>query len=376
MKKYFSFFRMLLLSAIIMHVEAFAQDFYTGKVGVTLSGAGRIRVFSDSLITKQIERTSVIVGTGSETVFTYNEDADNLIPVVNVTSPQFSDFEMVGTANNSYSLLPPNVTSRANVYGWSDGSYILVKYTITNDEPFDINAFVGMETIAEIDGSAGLETVQFYPFENIVSFYRVPSSHYAGCKILSSNFYSSRTFDWSADYDTSDSFLYSLLTSGTIDTIFEAQGDGAVAIYNQSSISIASGDSTTFWMAISVGQDETGMLENMDEAVSKYQLITEVKDENHHTPSEYFLSQNYPNPFNPSTTIRFGLNQDDYVSLIIFNVLGQEVATLLNEFQSTGYHNVIWNGTDNSGNQVTSGIYFYRLSTGNFVEVKKMLLTK
>ncbi|HMU43514.1 MAG TPA: T9SS type A sorting domain-containing protein [Ignavibacteriaceae bacterium] len=371
MKIYFSFFRMLLLSAIIMHVEVFAQDFFTGKVGVTLSGAGRIRVFSDSLITKQIERTSVIVGTGSETVFTYNEDADNLIPVVNVTSPQFSEFEMVGTANNSYSLLPPNVTSRANVYGWVDGSYILVKYTITNDESFDINAFIGMETIAEIDGSAGLETVQFYPFENIVSFYRAPSSHYTGCKILSSNFFSSRTFDWSADYDTSDSFLYSLLTSGTIDTIFEAQGDGAVAIYNQNSVSIASGDSTTFWMAISVGQDETGMLENMDEAVSKYQLITEVKDENHHTQSEYFLSQNYPNPFNPSTTISFSIPSQEKVKLQVFNALGQEVALLLDKEISAGSYNYTF---DASG--LTSGIYFYTLSTGTNSITKKMILIK
>lgn len=93
-------------------------------------------------------------------------------------------------------------------------------------------------------------------------------------------------------------------------------------------------------------------------------------------PESVLLESNYPNPFNPSTTIRFGLSQDDNVSLKIFNALGQEVATLVNEFRNAGYHDVVWNGTDNSGNQVTSGIYFYRLSTGSFVEVKKMLLTK
>lgn len=93
-------------------------------------------------------------------------------------------------------------------------------------------------------------------------------------------------------------------------------------------------------------------------------------------PETAVLESNYPNPFNPSTTIRFGLNQDNYVSLKIYNALGQEVATLVNEFRNAGYHDVVWNGTDNSGNQVTSGIYFYRLNTGNFVEVKKMLLTK
>lgn len=61
---------------------------------------------------------------------------------------------------------------------------------------------------------------------------------------------------------------------------------------------------------------------------------------------------------------------------MIYNALGQEVTTLVNAQQTKGFHSVVWNGRDNSGNQVTSGIYFYRMITGNFVEVKKMLLNK
>ena len=124
-------------------------------------------------------------------------------------------------------------------------------------------------------------------------------------------------------------------------------------------------------MAISVGQDETGMLENMDEAVSKYQLITEVKDENHHTQSEYFLSQNYPNPFNPSTTISFSIPSQEKVKLQVFNALGQEVALLLDKEISAGSYNYTF---DASG--LTSGIYFYTLSTGTNSITKKMILIK
>ncbi len=93
-------------------------------------------------------------------------------------------------------------------------------------------------------------------------------------------------------------------------------------------------------------------------------------------PDKMMLVANYPNPFNPSTTISYGLNEDANVSIMIYNALGQEVTTLVNAQQTKGFHSVVWNGRDNSGNQVTSGIYFYRMITGNFVEVKKMLLNK
>ncbi|MBK6915345.1 MAG: T9SS type A sorting domain-containing protein [Ignavibacteriales bacterium] len=93
-------------------------------------------------------------------------------------------------------------------------------------------------------------------------------------------------------------------------------------------------------------------------------------------PLEFKLLQNYPNPFNPSTSISYGLNEDADVSIIIYNALGLEIATLVNNSLPKGFHSVVWNGTDNSGNQVTSGIYFYRMVTGSFVETKKMILLK
>jgi hypothetical protein len=94
------------------------------------------------------------------------------------------------------------------------------------------------------------------------------------------------------------------------------------------------------------------------------------------TPAETALQGNYPNPFNPSTTISYGLSQDSWVSLRVYNSLGQEVATLVNQFQHAGTKSAVWNGRNNSGATVASGIYIYRLTTDNVVLSEKMLFMK
>jgi hypothetical protein len=94
-------------------------------------------------------------------------------------------------------------------------------------------------------------------------------------------------------------------------------------------------------------------------------------------PTHYEISQNFPNPFNPVTTIRYGLPQAGRVSLKIYNLLGEEVAMLVNEEQkAAGYHVAIWNGKDGSGNAVASGVYVYRLHAENFSSSRKLALVK
>jgi choice-of-anchor B domain-containing protein len=88
-------------------------------------------------------------------------------------------------------------------------------------------------------------------------------------------------------------------------------------------------------------------------------------------PQAISLSQNYPNPFNPETKISFTLSKEENVTLIIFNLVGEEIATLLNGIQPKGSFEVVWNASE-----YTSGIYLYRLTIGNTTETKKMLLTK
>jgi|GEM_PF-2017197 len=93
-------------------------------------------------------------------------------------------------------------------------------------------------------------------------------------------------------------------------------------------------------------------------------------------PSQFDLSQNYPNPFNPTTNIKYQLAADQKVSLVVYDMLGQKVASIVNGVQEAGYYTVQWNGTNDFGQRVSSGVYIFRLVAGDFVSVKKMNLLK
>ncbi len=93
-------------------------------------------------------------------------------------------------------------------------------------------------------------------------------------------------------------------------------------------------------------------------------------------PTTFAVSQNYPNPFNPTTTIKYQLPKASDVNLVIYNVLGQKVRTLLNKKIDAGYHEMVWDGLNDIGAQVATGIYIYRFEAGDFKQVKKMILMK
>jgi len=93
-------------------------------------------------------------------------------------------------------------------------------------------------------------------------------------------------------------------------------------------------------------------------------------------PAVTALKGNYPNPFNPSTTIAFDLAQDGVVSIDIYNVKGQRVRSLINNDYKAGRYTVVWNGDDNNGRNVGSGVYFYRMTSGHYTKTQKMLLMK
>nr|MBP6673465.1 T9SS type A sorting domain-containing protein [Bacteroidota bacterium] len=93
-------------------------------------------------------------------------------------------------------------------------------------------------------------------------------------------------------------------------------------------------------------------------------------------PLEYSLSQNFPNPFNPSTTISYSLSHSGVTTVEIFNILGQKIKTLINEFQPIGRYSVQWDGRDNNQGSVSSGVYYYRVRCNEFSSVKKMTFIK
>lgn len=93
------------------------------------------------------------------------------------------------------------------------------------------------------------------------------------------------------------------------------------------------------------------------------------------TPTEYSMKQNYPNPFNPSTIISYDLPYDNFVSIVVYDISGKEVANLINEFKTAGRYSVSFSATG-VGSNLSSGIYFYRIKAGNYIQTRKMLLLK
>jgi hypothetical protein len=100
------------------------------------------------------------------------------------------------------------------------------------------------------------------------------------------------------------------------------------------------------------------------------------KEDNKVLPKDFTLHQNYPNPFNPTTDISFTLNKESEVTLTIFNMLGQQVKELTSGLKPAGNYTLQWNGSDNMGARVSSGIYLYTLNDGSRSHTKKMVLMK
>ena len=93
-------------------------------------------------------------------------------------------------------------------------------------------------------------------------------------------------------------------------------------------------------------------------------------------PDEFSISQNQPNPFNPETTIRYRSHKAVHVNLEIYNLLGHKIRTMVNEFQEAGNYEVVWDGRDDTGKNVSNGVYIYKIQAGGFSEIKKMLFVK
>jgi subtilisin family serine protease len=142
-------------------------------------------------------------------------------------------------------------------------------------------------------------------------------------------------------------------------------------------------DSIKVAFAVVMGDSLAELLNNARAAKIKYQdLATEVKDDLTQKPSEFWLGQNYPNPFNSNTVISYSVPEEnpsshsEKIYLKVYNILGQEVKTLVDETKPIGKYQIIWDGSDELGRKVPSGIYLYRLQIGEKSFSKKMVLLK
>ncbi len=148
--------------------------------------------------------------------------------------------------------------------------------------------------------------------------------------------------------------------------------------------SMAAGDTQDVWYAIigargSSHDNAVVVLKDMAASVrSAFDnlLIVGIREGSVPRPGDVVLTQNYPNPFNSSTMISYQLSMNAKAELRIYNLLGQEVRTLVNGHQNAGVHEATWDGLDNFGRALASGVYVYRLEEGGQVRTRKLVLLK
>ncbi|SVE29219.1 uncharacterized protein METZ01_LOCUS482073, partial [marine metagenome] len=132
------------------------------------------------------------------------------------------------------------------------------------------------------------------------------------------------------------------------------------------------------WNDFPDGHELCAAMGNQDLLLEKFFAYEElmVDDPKSLLSYQYTLHSPYPNPFNPVTTLRYDLPEQTHVNITIYDMLGREVKTLVNQTQDAGYRSVIWDATNDYGKPVSAGIYLYQIQAGEYMQTKKMVLLK
>lgn len=352
---------------LLFVVDCFSQVTYsTGAMNVYVGTYGKIRLFTPDGI-RHLQRATILVGTSPTSVFDHELDAEVVDPTVLVATPLSSDYETYGAYNNSFSGAPPAVMVKLNAYGWNNAAYTVVKYIVKNNEASVINASIGLEILPELNQEYGFDTITYNNEQGVIRFHRGPQEN-MGIKLLSASLSSLYSFEWYDLYQV-DSDFWTWMNMGSVQPVYVSPTlDGPVSITSQAPVTIAPGESFTVFYALALGSDEQTMLANISAATQKYQVLTTSVKENQVSNTGF---NNSPNPFKSSTTISYQLPAAGFVSLKIYDALGNEKATLVNSKQAGGSHTVDFNAKD-----LSSGVYSYRLRFNDQVISNKMLLIK
>lgn len=331
--------------------------------------------------------------------------------------------------------MPIGLDIRQTSYSYSDpanSGYVILKLEITNNSGTQLdNLLVGMYQdwdVFQFDKNTGkvvFDTLTVpglnndFPFEAefVYQWDSTNAAAYLGAVPLSQNFFrASRIVDncrenfpppgfppncvpladgytEAAKYDymvnrRADSSFADPFGAGDKSIVVGLGGGTPGGLHPDPGFTVPAGGTITVGIAMVGGNDTTDFLENGKAAIRKWvelgndmivldSVIVGIDDEPlSEIPSEFVLLQNYPNPFNPVTTIQYTLKDPADVELKIYNLLGQEVRILVNQRQSAGYKAVLWDGTDEAGEKVSSGIYIYKIEANGFVQSRKMILLK
>jgi len=369
----------LLLSADISSAQVSAG---TGLLGFNLSNYGRVRVSAGPFVTanREVDRMSFVVAQSDNAVYDYTNDAGTTDYLAQLISIAGVDSAAEVLTDNSFSALPPKVKVRTTVMAWPNQKYIIVRYRVIADTAALGSLYMGAVIIPKVGLVYGGETIKYSGAKKVTSFFREGEASYWGVKVLSPNALGVTMLDWdtysldpAADAATDSMRNAMVKNTGYKDSLLVSGSNGSIYSVNVGKSAFNNvGDSVTFFYAVGYGTTESEMFTAIDSATAKYpKIATSVRTNEIVTPKGFVLEQNFPNPFNPSTQIKFSVGHSSFVTVKVFDALGREIRTLVNQQLETGSYSATL-----SAENLSSGMYYYTLQSGNFKETKKMILMK
>ncbi len=305
----------------------------------------------------------------------------DFLPVVNLSS------DWIGQDNGSHrsatfsdpglaASVPIEISQETISFpNMDDNGLIIIKYYLKNNSLSDLNEF-HFGLLVDFDLGSTPDNVALQNDLDMIYQYNGtdPLAGVVGLKNIT-GFKAIENKTGKTGFDNSQLFG---LISGIPDAIESNTASDWLFMVSTGPLSIAPGDSVEVAIAFVGSYSLEGLLTNANNAKNMYNFATDIDDNltDNNLPESFYLMQNYPNPFNPTTNIAFNLEMASDVRLEVFNVLGQAVKTLHSGQLSPGVHNFEWDATNDNYDQVSSGVYFYKLSTEFNSQTKKMLLLR
>jgi hypothetical protein len=280
--------------------------------------------------------------------------------------------------DNYYGSALRGIVVRQRSYAWKSADYAIYQYTIIYQPfygytlPTVANAYVGFFMDFDVVEGGATDNIRIDKGNNLAYMYdaSAPNGVNMGVRLLSGS--TARLSWWNSRSDPQgDTLRYGRMVKDTSTATPNVADDYRVFVSAGPFAALKPGDSITVAIAVVAGNGAAGIIAASKEAYAKYVLVGVQEPTIETVPKDFALDQNYPNPFNPSTTIAFDIPRQSHVSLKVYNILGQEVAALVNEVRAAGRYREQWNA-----NNAASGIYFYSIRAGSFTETRKMMLVK
>jgi hypothetical protein len=295
--------------------------------------------------------------------------------------PSGSDetFRAIFTDGGHASPLPMMVEQNSLSYsGAPESNFVIMEYRLTNHSANDIPALytgvycdfdIGIDSTANMGGTDATRnlTYLYEPLGNYYGIVLLGGETPANLTVVNNPFY---VFPTSA---VTDANKFGLISGALTHPVGKVNDDWSMLTSAVMSLDANDGQGVVAY-ALVYGSNITQLRNNAEAAIAAYNPVAPVTE---NTPAKVFhLGQNHPNPFNPTTNIRFTVEKEGPIDLSIFDISGRRIRTLISGTRVPGDHIVTWNGTNESGSRVPSGMYFYKLVSLEGVSSRKMMMVK